>query len=96
MFGTHNVPLPSSSTEIERTVFVYREYPNPYGNVRLKTEQESLTAKELSDLLYREISLVYHCAPVKIYKRNGEEYAPTAVVYENHKLFEDVFIIHLA
>lgn len=96
MFGPHEVPLPSSSSELERTVFVYRQYPNPYGNVRINTEQESLTAKELGELLYRAIALVYHTAPIKVFNRNGEEYPQTAIVYENYKLLEDVFIIHFA
>lgn len=94
MFGPHQIPLPSSSTEFERTVFVYRPYPTSYGNVMLKTEQDSLTAKEVCDILYRAISLVYHTSPVKAFHRNGEEYTPTEVAYENNRLLEDVFIIH--
>jgi hypothetical protein len=94
MFGPHQVPLPSSSSEAERTVFVYRAYPHPYGDVVLKTEQASLTAKELADILYRGIALVYHCAPVKVFNRQGEEYSPTEIVYENNRLLEDVFVIH--
>lgn len=94
MLGVHQIPLPSSSTELERTVYVYRPYANPYGNVILKTEQDNLTAKEVCDILYRAIKLVYHTSPVKAFHRNGEEYAPTEVLYKHHKLLEDVFIIH--
>lgn len=96
MFGPDEIPLPSSSTDVERKVFVYRTtYENPYGNVSLNTEQENLTAKEVCDILYRAIALVYQTSPVKAFRRNGEEYAPTDIIYENHKLLEDVFIIHL-
>jgi len=96
MFGPHQVPLPSSYSDIKRTVFIYRENPNPYGNVMINTEQDCLTAKELSELLYSGISRVYHTSPVKIFHRNGNEYSQTDIVYENYKLLEDVFIIHVA
>jgi len=94
MFGPHQIPLPSSTTEFERTVLVYRPYPASYGNVQLKTQEATLTAKEVCDLLYRAIALVYHIAPVKAFHRNGEEYDPREIIYENHKLLEDVFLIH--
>jgi len=94
MFSPDEIPLPSSSTDVERKVFVYRTtYANPYGNVSLNSEQENLTAKEVCDIVYRAIAS--RKAPVKAFHRNGEEYGPTEIIYENHKLLEDVIIIHL-
>jgi len=95
MFSPHQIPLPSSSTDIVRTVFVYRPYVNPYGNVSVNSEEDTLTAKELSDYLYKAISLVYHCAPVKVFHRHGEECVPSEVIYDKERLLEDFFIIYL-